>query len=88
MHGSNSKLQQQRCFCFLMTAACFVQGSPESWLNMLAFYVIPVAPGKSAILFSGFFTELGMKSVPLIARLVFWLRPRWCVILTQRFDVL
>lgn len=53
---------------------------------MLAFYVIPVAPGKSAILFSGFFTEQGMKSTPLIARLVFLLRPRWCVILTQCYD--
>lgn len=62
---------------------CAVQGDidkHESWINMNVFYVIPVAPGKSAVLFSGFFTAHGAKKMPLIPQLIFKFRPRWFVI--------
>ncbi|KAK9908684.1 hypothetical protein WJX75_001402 [Coccomyxa subellipsoidea] len=49
----------------------------KTWININVFYVIPVAPGKSAVLFSGFFTAEGAQKMPLIAQLIFKYRPRW-----------
>lgn len=57
-----------------------MQGDVEdhkTWININVFYVIPVAPGKSAVLFSGFFTAEGAQKMPLIAQLIFKYRPRW-----------
>ncbi len=50
----------------------------ETLINIITFYVIPVAPGKSAVLFQGYYTAMGIKSLPLPAKLFFTLRPLWC----------
>ena len=44
---------------------------------MTAFYVIPNGSQKSTVLFNGYFSEEGYKTLPLPARAVFRLRPKW-----------
>ncbi|KAK9909088.1 hypothetical protein WJX75_006990 [Coccomyxa subellipsoidea] len=50
--------------------------SGEPWLNLLSFHLVPNGPGKSSVLFSGFFVEKGFNALPPKIKLR-RLRPKW-----------
>ena len=57
---------------------CHLQPDPEKGIiNLTAFYVIPNGSQKSTILFNGYFSEEGYKTLPPPARAIFRLRPKW-----------
>ena len=59
-------------FCFRS------QAEPENgFINLTAFYVVPNDSQKSSVLFNGYFSEKGYKTLPPPARAVFRLRPKW-----------
>ena len=56
----------------------WVQPMPEKgYINLTSFYVVPNGPQRSSVLFNGFFSEDGLKTLPPIAKLVFRFRPKW-----------
>ena len=57
---------------------CHVQPQPEKgFINLTAFYVIPNGSQKSTVLFNGYFSEKGYKTLPPPARGGVRLRPQW-----------
>jgi hypothetical protein len=49
----------------------------KGFINMTAFYVVPNGPQRSSVLFNGYFTEAGLKSMPLAFKLASQMRPQW-----------
>ena len=63
----------------LLTSGYFsMQPEPEKgFINLTAFYVVPNGPQRSSVFFNGYFTESGLKNMPLAFKLVSQLRPKW-----------